>query len=109
MWLMSEAKGVEKSVDGLARRLLLVNFAAIHSTSLASNNISSFTTVFANPSPVYRHSRKYCIAFLPTQNISNLFVKRSKLWWHKKGGRKLEWTRCTRLTVSYGRPSGWMA
>ncbi|KAI0277137.1 cytochrome P450 [Russula aff. rugulosa BPL654] len=35
MWLMSEAKGVEKSLEGVARRLLVVNFAAIHSTSLA--------------------------------------------------------------------------
>ncbi|KAI0292779.1 cytochrome P450 [Russula brevipes] len=34
MWLMEEAKGVERSLEGLARRLLLVNFAAIHSTSL---------------------------------------------------------------------------
>ncbi|KAH9975527.1 cytochrome P450 [Lactifluus volemus] len=34
MWLMSEAKGVERSLDGLARRLLLVNFASIHTTSL---------------------------------------------------------------------------
>jgi cytochrome P450 len=34
MWLMSEAKGVERSVEGVARRLLLVNFAAIHSTTL---------------------------------------------------------------------------
>jgi len=33
MWLMSEAKGVERSVEGLARRLLTVNFAAIHTTS----------------------------------------------------------------------------
>ena len=43
MWLMSEAKGVERSVEGLARRMLLVNFAAIHSTSLASasNGVSS--------------------------------------------------------------------
>jgi hypothetical protein len=38
MWLMSEAKGVERSVEGLARRLLTVNFAAIHSTSQASDN-----------------------------------------------------------------------
>ena len=33
MWLMKEAKGVERSLEGLARRLLLVNFAAIHTTS----------------------------------------------------------------------------
>ena len=38
---MSEAKGVEKSVEGVARRLLLVNFAGIHSTSSASDNIPS--------------------------------------------------------------------
>ena len=43
MWLMSEAKGVERSVEGVARRLLLVNFAAIHSTSLASADVPSHT------------------------------------------------------------------
>ena len=37
MWLMSEAKGVERSVDGVARRLLFINFASIHTTSLASD------------------------------------------------------------------------
>ena len=36
MWLMSEAKGVERSLEGVARRLLLVNFASIHTTSSAS-------------------------------------------------------------------------
>ena len=38
---MSEAKGVERSLEGVARRLLLVNFAAIHTTSLASHDIPS--------------------------------------------------------------------
>jgi hypothetical protein len=41
MWLMSEAKGVERSVEGLARRLLLSNFASIHTTTLASGNMLS--------------------------------------------------------------------
>jgi hypothetical protein len=45
MWLMEEAKGVERSLEGLARRLLLVNFAAIHSTSLVSNISSSLLTM----------------------------------------------------------------
>ncbi len=36
MWLMSEAKGVERSLEGLARRLLIVNFAGIHITSTVS-------------------------------------------------------------------------
>jgi hypothetical protein len=43
---MSEAKGVERSLDGLARRLLLVNLAAIHTTSLASDNISPSATIY---------------------------------------------------------------
>ena len=41
MWLMSEAKGVERSVEGVARRLLVVNFASIHSTSLVSHDPQS--------------------------------------------------------------------
>ena len=36
MWLMNEAKGIERLLEGLARRLLLVNLASIHSTSLVS-------------------------------------------------------------------------
>ncbi|KAH9067786.1 cytochrome P450 [Lactarius vividus] len=39
MWLMSEAKGVERSLEGLARRLLAVNFAAIHTTSTTFTNV----------------------------------------------------------------------
>ena len=38
MWLMSEAKGVEKSLEGVARRLLFLNFVAIHTTSSASDH-----------------------------------------------------------------------
>ncbi|KAH9992075.1 cytochrome P450 [Russula vinacea] len=39
MWLMSEAKGVERSVEGLARRLLFINFASIHTTSLTLTQV----------------------------------------------------------------------
>ena len=41
-WLMDEAKGVEKSLAGLARRLLVVNFAAIHTSSNVSHTNSDF-------------------------------------------------------------------
>jgi hypothetical protein len=44
MWLMSEAKGAEKSLEGLARRLLIVNFSAIHSTAQASGHTFLQTT-----------------------------------------------------------------
>ena len=36
MWLMSESKGVERSLEGVARRLLAGNFAAIETTSHVS-------------------------------------------------------------------------
>ena len=36
MWLMNEAKGAERSLGGLARRMLAVNIAAIHTTSTVS-------------------------------------------------------------------------
>ena len=36
MWLMSESKGVERSLEGVARRLLTVNFASIDTTSHVS-------------------------------------------------------------------------
>ncbi|KAI9441477.1 cytochrome P450 [Lactarius indigo] len=39
MWLMSEAKGVERSLEGLAKRMLVVNFAAIHTTSTTFANV----------------------------------------------------------------------
>jgi hypothetical protein len=37
MWFMNEAKGGERSLEGFARRLLVVNFVAIHTTSLVSH------------------------------------------------------------------------
>jgi len=36
MWLINEAKGVEKSLDGLARRMLMINFASIQTTAYVS-------------------------------------------------------------------------
>ncbi|KAH9047277.1 cytochrome P450 [Lactarius hengduanensis] len=47
MWLMSESKGVERSLEGLARRMLVVNFAAIHSTSTTFTNV--LYHLFSNP------------------------------------------------------------
>ncbi|KAH9992092.1 cytochrome P450 [Russula vinacea] len=47
MWMMSEAKGVERSVEGLARRLLTINMAAITLTSLTS--IQVLYRFMANP------------------------------------------------------------
>jgi hypothetical protein len=37
MWLMNEAKGEERTLERLAQRMLLVNFAAIRSTSVVSH------------------------------------------------------------------------
>jgi hypothetical protein len=37
MWLMSEAKGVERSLEAWARRLLMLNFVSVHTTYLVSH------------------------------------------------------------------------
>ena len=48
MWLMSEAKGIERSLEGLARRMLVINFAAIHTTSLVSHTNLHMSLLIAN-------------------------------------------------------------
>jgi hypothetical protein len=77
MWFMSEAKGVERSVEGVARRLLLVNFASIHSTSVASHRLHSPPMMRSYSLYVHRLSRKLCAVFSPILNILNLSAKRS--------------------------------
>ena len=52
MWLMNEAKGAEKSLDSLARRMLAVNFASIHTTSIVSCIVAPQST---------RHFLSFCI------------------------------------------------
>ncbi|KAI9509456.1 cytochrome P450 [Russula earlei] len=39
MWLMNEAKGVERSADGLARRMVLVNFLSVHMISFTFTQV----------------------------------------------------------------------
>ncbi|KAI9441481.1 cytochrome P450 [Lactarius indigo] len=39
MWLMNESQGAERSLRGFARRLLIINFAGIHSTTTAFTNV----------------------------------------------------------------------
>ena len=53
MWLMSEAKGAERSLEAWARRLLMINFSSIHSISLVSCSARHFSrhiSLFANHS-----------------------------------------------------------
>src|SRR5712671_5408441 len=89
MWLMNEAKGVERSPEGLARRLLLINFAAIHTTSLASRGLQSPPVMRSYSLYIHRPSCKFCTVFSPTLNILNLSAKRSIPRLKKKDGRKL--------------------
>ena len=37
MWLMNDAQGVERSLGGFARRMLVANFSGIFTTSLVSH------------------------------------------------------------------------
>jgi hypothetical protein len=78
MWLMREAGGVEKSLDGLARRMLFLYLASIHSTSRVRRRTVHPKWVGFN-STRRRHPHKYCTAFFLTQSISSPSVKRSRL------------------------------
>ncbi|KAH9067784.1 cytochrome P450 [Lactarius vividus] len=62
MWFMSEARGVERSLEGLARRMLAVNFAAIHTTSITCTNV--LYRLLSNPEYVepLRHDVEIAIA-----------------------------------------------
>jgi cytochrome P450 len=62
MWLMDESKGVERSLEGLARRMLVVNFAAIQSTSTTFVNV--LYRLLSNPEYVesLRHDVETAVA-----------------------------------------------
>ncbi|KAN0126092.1 Cytochrome P450 [Lactarius tabidus] len=62
MWLMDEAKGIERSLEGLARRMLVVNFAAVHTTSLTFVNV--LYRLLSNPEYVepLRHDVETAVA-----------------------------------------------
>jgi len=47
MWLMNEAKEEERSLEGLTKRMLLVNFASLHSTCLTLTQV--FYRLVDNP------------------------------------------------------------
>ena len=83
MWLMSEAKGVERSIDGLARRLLVVNFAAIHTTSNVSHSDPPYDLLIAN---TYRHLSMYYTVFSPTPNVSDLYGTTLRLRSQRRAG-----------------------
>ena len=54
MWLMSEAKGVEKSVEALTRRFLLLNLSAVQPTSLVSSIIMRLVPTYCMRQTVMR-------------------------------------------------------
>ncbi|KAF8490824.1 cytochrome P450 [Russula emetica] len=54
MWLMSETQKVKMPVEDLSLRLLLANFASIHTTSTASDDISSTICIMTFVQVFYR-------------------------------------------------------
>jgi hypothetical protein len=78
MSLMSKAQEVGMSPEGLASRLLLVNFAGIHPTSMVSDGVPSPPMMQSCALRANRRSRKYCIVFSPILNLLNLSAKRSR-------------------------------
>ena len=112
MWLMSKANGVERSLEGWARRLLDVDFLLSSTTSNVScSSQPSFSPLLHRflITCRCRFPPKHSIACLHIRNISSLFAKRLNLSWQRKVGLELEWTRCTSLTVSSEKLNAWTA
>lgn len=62
-WLMDEANVDESTDEALTTRLLTVNFAAIHTSSMVRGlNRNSLTRRTHAQKPNYRHSLTHCIA-----------------------------------------------
>jgi hypothetical protein len=69
MWLMSEAKGVERTLERLARRMLLVNqFAAIRYNVSCEPHRFFMKPLIAS---ICRRLQMHCTIFFPTRNILN--------------------------------------
>jgi hypothetical protein len=59
MWLMGEAKGVEKSLEGWARRLLNLDFTSVQTTSLVSlQRAPFFSSLFHRFLITHRRKRR---------------------------------------------------
>ena len=55
-WLMDSAQGNEKKTENLVSRILMVNFAAVHTTAIVSLRlVPSLTTI-----DVYAHFVRSC-------------------------------------------------
>ena len=62
MWLMSEAKGVERSLEAWARRLLMLNFVSVHTTYNLSGKSFLWPQFYLLIIHRCRHSHKHFTA-----------------------------------------------
>ncbi|KAH9072825.1 cytochrome P450 [Lactarius deliciosus] len=62
MWVMNESQGVDRSLRGFARRLLMINFASIHTTSTSFTNV--FYRILSDPECIepLRHEVETAVA-----------------------------------------------
>jgi hypothetical protein len=62
MWCMDKAQGEEQNIDKIALRILLINFGAIHTTSMVTQSAYSHRQFLLNSSLVgFRVSPLPCI------------------------------------------------
>jgi hypothetical protein len=80
-WLMDFAQGDEQRTGHLCARIQVLNFASIHTTSIAlTPHVSSLLT--------HRLSQMSCTNLLCTRNICRKSEPRLKILWRQKGGQK---------------------
>jgi len=85
-WLMDEAKDEEQTIESLMRRILVVNFAAIHSSSNVSYSIMMPLQSLTAWAGLY--SALFYLAALP-EYIASLRAEVEEEGWSKEGLDKM--------------------
>lgn len=85
-WLLESAEGVEKETDQLVSRILMVNFAAIHTTSMV------LAALFQEGIDLVRHSLTRSMTSSPIQKSFNLCaMKLNHLLQNTAGRNRHSW------------------
>jgi hypothetical protein len=96
---MDEASGEEMSTRNLTLRILTVNFAAIHTSSMVHIHFSLLVWPFLI-NLIFRASHTLCITWQQCPSTCNLSAKKSRKSSGKKDGPNKGCPKCVKWTLS---------
>jgi Cytochrome P450 len=94
MWLMEDAQGDDTAEKALSNRLLVVNFAAIHTSTVVRLPALTYASMLLLNIPSLRPSPMPSTIWLPIQSMLTLCATKCDLSFPRKAGQKEQLTRC---------------